>query len=172
MTRRAPSNYDLVEDLIAHLALGAWLNAHIDDWQGPSSAGGLGVQHEASSPTETAALADNATTQLVANAKDFVQALDKLKGAILALNARRHVLEPLRQQHLTHFEQLRTTTGFCVADDRECDGSTPYLSLYRGLCGACRQAFDRAPKTGDDAKDREAFITARRRNTKTYSGRR
>lgn len=176
MTRRQPSNYDIVEDLTAHLALAAWLSQRLDDWQGPSSASGLGVQTNSDTSTVEAAAVRHVTTdeglnpgeQLVADATRFAQDVDRLKDEITRLNAARHHLEPLRQQHMAHAVRGPSTVGFCEACGDHADGSTPYLSLYDGLDGKCRQAFDRCKS--DTTK--EAFITSKRRASKTITGRR
>lgn len=178
MSPRIASNYDSLDDYHQDLALAAWLTAHLPDWQGPgSTTGNGGIQTGTSTPTEGAAIhrideGGNTAARLVTQAHQFIAHIDKIKTLIAEANPLRHAIEPLRQQHQAHLEQLATTTGFCVADDKECDGTTPYLTLYNGLCGSCRKAFERFPKTSNPDNDREAFITSRRREQRRVAGRR
>lgn len=177
MNPRYATNYDILQDLEAHLALAAWLTPRIDDWTGPSSSGG-GEGHTAvsdSNPTYAAveALLDRGgtpTTKLLNDANGFLAEIEDIKKRIVALNAKRHVLQPLRLDEAKQRVNERTTpstVGFCEADDVNCDGSTEYKTLIGGLCGSCRKALQRWPKTTDPGGDRRAFIEHRRAEQKT-----
>lgn len=174
MTRRAPSNFDLVEDLTANIAHAAWIESHIDDWRGVGAGIGLGVQQDTSFPTEAAALAlldgGNDTSILIEQAQAQLDDLARLRVIANRMNARREgtlqVLDRERAKQRVADRTTPTTQGFCEACDRSCDGSSEYDSLIAGLCGKCRKAFDRWREhngTSDRAGDRVTFVTLERR---------
>lgn len=165
------ANVDALGDLEAQLALAAWLEPRIDDWTGPGSAAGGGRSAVADSdPTLAAveALLDGGTdtTKLLDKARLFIERCDRIKQLIAENNGSRHELAPMGQERAKRRVNDRTTpstVGFCEADDVYCDGSDEYRSTVGGLCGACRKAFQRWPRSSDPGGDRRAFIEQRRR---------
>lgn len=162
---RTPSNYDLLEDITANLANAAWIEAHIDDWIGPSSPVGLGVQIGGNSdPTGDTACASSDTTRLVESARAQLADLAALREITNRMNGRRNgtlaVMTRDQARQRAHERTTPSTVGYCEADDQHCDASDEYHSLKGGLCGRCRKAFSRWPRTGDPGGDRRAFIAS------------
>lgn len=164
MTRRGPSNYDLIEDLTAHLALGAWLDEHVPDWTGPlratSTDTGRVTGGDTSTPTESAALHDpNSTDVLLEQARRFRGYIDQVRRLITEHNGLHAALEPMRLEDAQRRVNERTTpstVGWCLACDRNCDGTTNSRQLVNRLCNTCRQAELRAwQASGYDETNRQ-----------------
>lgn len=168
------NNHDLIEDLTANIAHAAWIAAHIDDWTGygRSTTGNDGGHTHVSDsdPTYNAATATpNPTDRLADAAMAQLEDLDHLRQITNRMNSRRH--GTLNRMDLADAKDrinertTPSTIGFCEGCDRNCTGETKYESIIAGLCGACRQAFDRWDKGDDRAAARLAFVTQRRQQT-------
>ncbi len=172
MTRRQPTNYDLVEDLTTNIAHAARIERLIHDWEGPSSSSGTGTHGNVanSNPVEAAIInGPTPTTRLLDAAHAHLNDLHQLRVINARMNTRRHSTLNLldHDQAKTRINERTTpsTIGFCEGCDRSVNGTTEYEQLKGGLCGACRQALTRWPRTGDPGGDRRAFIEQRRRDT-------
>lgn len=171
MTPRHPSNYDLLADLEANIAHAAWIATVIDDWTGPLRSAttdtGRVTGGDTATPTEAGALRDfDRDAQLATSAQLQLDDLQRLRVIATRMNARRNgtlnrtSLEQAKQS--VNERTTPSTVGWCVADDTHCDATDEYHSLKGGLCGACRKAFQRWPRTADPGADRAAFIRARK----------
>lgn len=187
MTRH-PSNYDLLADLEANIAHAAWIEAHIDDWTGPLRAiatdtgrvagnnhggetddDGQGGDTHADPVGNAATRGYDPTRVLAESAQAQLADLARLRVIAGRMNARRNgTLNRIDLEQAKSSVTERTTpstVGWCEACPTHCTGASKYESLIGKLCGACRQALQRWPKTADPGADRAAFIRHRRVQT-------
>lgn len=145
--RPRPSRYNTLTELENQLTLASWLEQHLDDWQGPNSPTGAGVQAGShSDPTLAAVVSpDRDTVELITRTRAYLDAIIAIEDTIANLKGTRCALQPLTQDQArrAHQPDTKPGVGSCLVDAEWVTG-TNNDRLRAGLCHTHYTAWCRA----------------------------